>query len=228
MLRTRTGFTLIELLVAVAIMGALVIMAQATYVVYMRDAVEAALRQNLFQMRSALQQFYSDHGRYPYDGRDSFGNEIGFLDSATSELTQGVRSGPNNQFPANRIRYLMEIPIDPTTNMANWRLIPYDNDGDWVAFGDVGVLVVANDFDKGEGNGVWDSADEDLNDDVGETAGKQDPVPDFGEGDGRPTIGEPNVDNGPWTGVCPGTCTGGTDPPDVQDVVSSNPVWQHL
>lgn len=213
-MRTRAGFTLIELLVAVAIMGALVLMAQATYVIYMRESVDATLRQNLYQLRNAVQQFYADHGRYPYDGQDSFGNPIGFLDTATSELTQGVRSGANNQFPTNRIRYLMEIPIDPTTNMANWRLIPYDNDGDWQPFSDVGNPGLANDFENGEGNGVWDGAPEPLNDDTGSTDG-------YGEGDGRPNRGEANVDED-------GFDAGGTDPPDVQDVVSSNSVWQHL
>jgi prepilin-type N-terminal cleavage/methylation domain-containing protein len=215
-MRSRAGFTLLELLVAVAIMGSLVIMAQATYVIYMRDSVEATMKQNLYQLRSAIQQFYADHGRYPYDEQDSFGNPVGFLDTATSELTQGVRSGPNNQFPANRIRYLLEIPVDPTTNLANWRLIPFDNNDDWNSFADVGNSAILNDFNAGEGNGVWDSGTEPLNDDTGENG-----VGPYGRGDGRPTRGENHVDDD-------GFSAGGTDPPDVQDVVSSNPAWQHL
>lgn len=217
----RSGFTLIELLVAVAIMGALVLMAQATYVIYMRDSVEAVLKQNLFTMRHALQQFYADHGRYPYDGQDQWGNEVGFLDSATSELTQGIRSGPGNQFPVNRVRYLLEIPTDPTTNQANWRLIPFDGNANWEPYSDSGTAA-PNDFDNGEGNGVWDDGTEPLNDDTGDPASEigGDPATRFGRGDGRPTRGEPKVDDDPWPG--------GTDPPDVQDVVSSNPDWQHL
>ncbi len=222
-MRRRSAFTLIELLVAVAMMGALVLMAQATYVIYMRDSVESTLRQNLFVMRSAIQQFYSDHGRYPYDVEDSFGNRIGFLDTNTSELTQGVRSGPNNQFPKNRVRYLMEIPVDPTTNQANWRLIPYDGNENWNSFSDNGVEAVSNDFNAGEGNGIWDEAVEDLNDDCGEKAPGA-PCSDggFGRGDGRPNRGENNVDEDPFSGGS------GTDPFDVQDITSANKTWEHL
>lgn len=222
-MRRRGGFTLIELLVAVAIMGALVLMAQATYIIYMRDSVEATLKQNLWSMRNAIQQFYADHGRYPYDGIDPHGNPCGILDSATSELTQGVRIGPNNLFPTgSRTRYLMEIPIDPTTNQANWRVIPYDNDGDWRPFDDRGNPAIPNDFSNGEGNGIWDQGTESLLDDLGED-GIVDSG-DFGEGDGRPNVNEPNVDEDDF----PGNGTLVNDPPDVQDVTSSNPDWEFL
>lgn len=221
-MRRRRGFTLIELLVAVAIMGALVLMAQATYVIYMRDSIEATLRQNLWSLRNAIQQFYADHGRYPYDGTDVHGNSVGLLDTASSELSQGVRKGPGNEFPDNRTRYLMEIPIDPTTSQANWRVIPYDNDGDWLPFDDRGDPGVANDFQNGEGNGVWDPTYEALRDDKGED--KTDNTGDFGEGDGRPNRGEDNVDEDDF----PGNGTMVPDPPDAQDVTSSNPDWEFL
>lgn len=222
----RRGFTLIELLVAVAIMGALVLMAQATYLVYMRDSVDATLKQNLGVLRNAIQQFYADHGRYPYDGTDEHGNEIGFLDSDTSELTQGVRSDLN-QWPENRVRYLVEIPIDPTTNQANWRIIPYDNDGDWVPFSDTGDPGTPNDYGAGEGNSVWDSGTEDLNNDKGED--NIDNTGDYGEGDGRPTVGEDRVDEDPIDGIDnDGDGVIDEDPPDVQDITSANPEWEHL
>lgn len=60
-----------------------------------------------------------------------------------------------------------------------------DNDGDWVDYTDVNK------------NGKWDS-DEPLNDDVGKDGvGPFDPQykgPDEGEGDGKPTLGEPSFD----------------------------------
>ncbi len=231
-MRTRSGFTLIELLVAVAIMGGLVLMAQATYVIYMRDSVEATLRNNLVQIRAAIQQFYADHGRYPFDGLDQFvdpgpANVIGFLDTASSELTQGVRAGSGNQFPTERTRYLMEIPVDPTTNQINWRVLPHDDDEDWVTFEDSGVLAAPNDFSAGEGNGIWDAV-EDLKDDTGNPNDLlgPDPVSDrYGRGDGKPTRGEPRVDEDPWVNGNPNS---GTDPPNVKDVVSSNRDFMHL
>jgi hypothetical protein len=62
-----------------------------------------------------------------------------------------------------------------------------DDDGDWVPFSDL------------NGNGVWDADEnEPLNDDLGrDGVGPWDPQylgPDEGEGDGKPTPGEPNFD----------------------------------
>ena len=60
-----------------------------------------------------------------------------------------------------------------------------DEDGDWVGFTDINE------------NGLWDSG-EPLNDDLGSDGSGPDhfyyPGPDFGEGDGIPTVGEPNFD----------------------------------
>lgn len=226
--RGGRGFTLIELLVAVAIMGALVLMAQATYVVYMRNSVDSTLRHNLFQLRSALQQFYADHGRYPYNGRDVYGNAIGFLDSTSSEMTQGVRAAAANVFPTNRIRYLVEIPLDPSTNQANWRVLPHDNDQDWRRFSDSGTAA-PNDFANGEGNGIWDGdPPEAVNDDIGDPS-EPNLTLRFGRGDGRPTRGEPKVDEDPFDNVDnDGDGIVDEDPPDVRDVVSSNRDFQHL
>src|SRR5581483_10678147 len=110
-----------------SILSGLVMMASAIYSGYVRDANVEVLKQNLFALRSAIQQFYSDHGRYPLHGPDVFGNRVSFLDNATSELVQGPHkttdhgSGNNFGYPKNRVRYLPEIPIDSTTNLANWR-----------------------------------------------------------------------------------------------------------
>jgi len=126
----RRAFTLVELLVAVTILAGLVSMAAGIYVLYIRETDEKLLRFNLNFLRASIQHFYLDNGRYPLDGRDYFGNRVSFLDNRTSELVQGVHAGLGS-YPTKRYRYLQEIPIDPTTNMANWRMYPHDSDGDW-------------------------------------------------------------------------------------------------
>ena len=128
--KLKKAFTLVELLVAVTILAGLVSMASGIYVIYIRESDEKLLRFNLNFLRAAIQHFYLDNGRYPLDGKDYFGNRVSFLDNKTSELVQGVHSGKNS-YPLKRYRYIQEIPIDPTTNLANWKLYPHDSDGDW-------------------------------------------------------------------------------------------------
>lgn len=120
---------MVELLVTMSILTGLVMMASAVYSGYVRDANLQVLKENLFALRSATQHFYSDHARYPLHGADVFGNRVSFLDNASSELVQGPHKmrdrGQANNFgyPLNRVRYLPEIPIDPTTNLANWKIL---------------------------------------------------------------------------------------------------------
>lgn len=65
-MRTR-GFTLIELLVVMALLGLLLSYVAPRYFGAVSRAEEAALRQNLFQMRDAIDKFYGDRLRYPND-----------------------------------------------------------------------------------------------------------------------------------------------------------------
>lgn len=125
------GFTLTELLVTLALLLSLALMATGVYYNYLKDAEDDVLRNNLTVMRAALQQFYADNGRYPYDGIGPYGNETSFLDPATSELTNGPytpfrdRDHPLYEPSAGRdfVRYLVDIPIDPTTNARDWTLL---------------------------------------------------------------------------------------------------------
>ncbi|MBI4865505.1 MAG: hypothetical protein HY816_01000 [Candidatus Wallbacteria bacterium] len=116
------AFTLVELLVTVALLLALTMMASAVYMNYVKSGEESLVRNNLTILRSALQQFYSDNGRYPFRERDIYGNPVGFLDDTSSELTQGPRRGVNI-YPRNRTKYLMEIPVDPSLNSKGWSLL---------------------------------------------------------------------------------------------------------
>ena len=65
--REDRGFTLIELLVVVAIIGILAGVVVGQYQRSIRKAKEAVLKENLFRTRSAINQYFADKGRYPYD-----------------------------------------------------------------------------------------------------------------------------------------------------------------
>jgi general secretion pathway protein G len=65
--RKDRGFTLIELLVVVAIIGILAGVVVGQYQRSIRKAKEAVLKENLFRTRSAINQYFADKGRYPYD-----------------------------------------------------------------------------------------------------------------------------------------------------------------
>jgi len=68
--RTRNrGFTLIELLVVVAIIGILAAVAVGQYQRSIVKAKEAVLKENLFRMRTAINLYFSDKGKYPLDLR---------------------------------------------------------------------------------------------------------------------------------------------------------------
>lgn len=61
------GFTLIELLVVMAIIATLLSIVAPKYFSSIDKAKEAVLRQDLGIMRNAIDQFYSDFGKYPID-----------------------------------------------------------------------------------------------------------------------------------------------------------------
>ena len=59
------GFTLIELIIGVAIIGILATIAVPAMRTAPQRAREAALKENLFTIRSCIDQFHADRGRYP-------------------------------------------------------------------------------------------------------------------------------------------------------------------
>ena len=65
--RKQQGFTLIELLVVMAIVATLLSIVAPRYFNSLDKAKEAVLRQDLGIMRNAIDQFYSDFGKYPMD-----------------------------------------------------------------------------------------------------------------------------------------------------------------
>lgn len=91
----RRGFTLIELLVVLAIMGALLTLVVPRYFEQADRAKETVLRENLTVLRSSIDRFHGDSGRYP---------------QALDELVQR--------------RYLREVPMDTITgSRTTWTLV---------------------------------------------------------------------------------------------------------
>jgi len=84
------GFTLIELLIVVALIGIITAIAVGQYRQSIVRAKEAVLRENLFTMRTQINNFFADKGRYP---------------SSLQELVEA--------------RYLRDTPIDPVTRSSS-------------------------------------------------------------------------------------------------------------
>jgi general secretion pathway protein G len=62
---SRRGFTLIEIIIVFALIGILVGLALPRYQHSRRKAQEAVLKEDLFQMRKLIDQYYTDKGKYP-------------------------------------------------------------------------------------------------------------------------------------------------------------------
>ena len=65
--RSQRGFTLMELIVVCAIIGILSTVAVANYRRSIIKAKEAALMQDLYTMRTLINQYFADKGKYPAD-----------------------------------------------------------------------------------------------------------------------------------------------------------------
>ena len=88
--KRQRGFTLIELLVVCAIIGILSAAAVANYRRSIVKAKEAVLQQDLYTMRTLINQYFADKGKYP------------------SDITSLVED-----------HYLQAIPKDPFTDSAD-------------------------------------------------------------------------------------------------------------
>lgn len=62
---SQGGWTLIELTVVTAMIALLAGIAMANYQRAVRISQEAVLKENLFRMRDAIDQYYADKNRYP-------------------------------------------------------------------------------------------------------------------------------------------------------------------
>jgi general secretion pathway protein G len=98
--RTASGFTMIELLVVMTLIVILATMGMTQYRSSVILSREAVLKEDLFRMRDAIDQYYADKGQYP-----------SALDSLVSD------------------GYLRRLPDDPfTKNNSSWLTIPSEPD----------------------------------------------------------------------------------------------------
>src|SRR3989442_15540042 len=87
------GFTLIELMVVMSLIVLLASIGLATYTNSVTRSKEAVLKEDLFRLRDAVDQYYADKNKYP----DS-------LDALVSE------------------KYLRALPVDPfTQSTSTWQ-----------------------------------------------------------------------------------------------------------
>jgi general secretion pathway protein G len=95
-----SGFTMIELVVVIALIMIIASMAMVQYRNTVTHAKEATLKDSLFKMREAIDQYYADKNQYP------------------STLSALASDG-----------YLREIPKDPfTESSTSWQEIPAEPD----------------------------------------------------------------------------------------------------
>ena len=98
--RRANGFTLIELLIVTTLIFILAGMALVQYQNSVRRSREAVLKQDLYRLRDAIDQFYADKNKYPAS-----------LDELVSE------------------KYLRSVPQDPFTGASDtWQTVMSDPD----------------------------------------------------------------------------------------------------
>jgi general secretion pathway protein G len=98
--RPAGGFTLIELMVVMSLIVLLASIGLTSYVNSVTRSKEAVLKEDLFRMRDAIDQYYADKNKYPAG-----------LDALVSD------------------KYLRAIPIDPFTNSAEtWQTVMSEPD----------------------------------------------------------------------------------------------------
>lgn len=93
-LRNQRGFSLLELMIAMFIMIILLSVAVPTYQRSVQHAKEVVLKENVWQLRRAIDQFTADKGKLP---------------KTIDELVES--------------KYLHEKPIDPILDKAEWNEI---------------------------------------------------------------------------------------------------------
>ncbi|SRR6266853_443966 len=95
--KRQRGFTLVELIIVCAMISILLGVMIPVYKLHILHANEAVLKQDLYHMRTAIDQYTQDKGKAP------------------QELNDIVTAG-----------YLHAIPKDPFTHAADWQVVQED------------------------------------------------------------------------------------------------------
>ena len=110
--RRRRGFTLLELMVVMALIVVIAGMAMASYRNSVTLAQEAVLREDLFRMRDAIDQYYADKNKYP--------------STLEALVTDGyLRAIPDDPFTKSNTTW-QEIPAEPDVNNPSAELGVYN------------------------------------------------------------------------------------------------------
>ncbi len=93
----KKGFTLVEALIVMAILGILAAIIVPSHIYAVKRAKEAVLKENLFQIRDAINKYYYDKKKYP------------------PSLDDLIAS-----------KYLSKIPFDTIYQSYTWQLIRFE------------------------------------------------------------------------------------------------------
>ena len=126
--RRTAGYTLAELVLVTAVLAILASVALPVAKFASRRSKEAELRQDLRQMRNAIDEYkrYSDAGLIPVElGSDGYPKTL-------EELVEGVDLVGQVD---KKARFLRRIPVDPMTGKDEWGMRSYQDEWDsssWV------------------------------------------------------------------------------------------------
>jgi general secretion pathway protein G len=122
--RSRFGFTLIELMIVMAIIAVLMSVAVPIYTRSIQRAKESVLKNNLFTLRTVIDEYTYDKQKAPQSPQDL------------------VSDG-----------YLRQVPVDPMTGAADWKVIMEDA-SNTVNQTEPGIFDVRSASDKNSSEGT--------------------------------------------------------------------------